>query len=99
MTGLVEPVTLTGDRWVALEPLGRQHVPEIEDSARRTGVHRETTLLMLRHAFETWVVSRSSSARISSTPKAVRRSNVSVAHSTASCAVTNCCLTAPAATP
>ena len=29
MTGFVEPVTLTGERWVALEPLAREHIPEI----------------------------------------------------------------------
>ena len=29
MTGFVEPVTLTGQRWVSLEPLTRDHVPEI----------------------------------------------------------------------
>lgn len=29
MTGFVEPVTLTGSRWVALEPLTRDHIPEI----------------------------------------------------------------------
>jgi RimJ/RimL family protein N-acetyltransferase len=29
MTGFIDPVTLTGDRWVALEPLTREHIPEI----------------------------------------------------------------------
>ena len=29
MTGFIEPVTLTGQRWVMLEPLTRDHVPEI----------------------------------------------------------------------
>ena len=29
MTGFVEPVTLTGQRWVSLEPLAREHVSEI----------------------------------------------------------------------
>ena len=29
MSGFVEPVTLTGERWVSLEPLSREHVPEI----------------------------------------------------------------------
>lgn len=29
MKGFVEPVTLTGCRWVTLEPLTREHVPEI----------------------------------------------------------------------
>lgn len=30
VSGFVEPVSLTGQRWVNLEPLGREHVPEIE---------------------------------------------------------------------
>ncbi|MEC9322768.1 MAG: GNAT family N-acetyltransferase [Actinomycetota bacterium] len=30
MTMLVEPVTLIGQRWVSLEPLGREHLPEID---------------------------------------------------------------------
>lgn len=29
MSGFVEPVSLTGSRWVTLEPLTREHVPEI----------------------------------------------------------------------
>jgi N-acetyltransferase len=29
VNGLVEPVSLTGQRWVALEPLSREHIPEI----------------------------------------------------------------------
>jgi RimJ/RimL family protein N-acetyltransferase len=33
MSGFVEPVTLTGDRWVALEPLTREHIPEIAVAA------------------------------------------------------------------
>ena len=33
MNGFVEPVTLTGDRWVALEPLTREHIPEIAAAA------------------------------------------------------------------
>jgi RimJ/RimL family protein N-acetyltransferase len=33
MNGFVEPVTLTGRRWVALEPLARAHIPEIVDVA------------------------------------------------------------------
>ncbi len=33
MTGFVEPVTLTGERWVALEPLTRDHIPEIAEAA------------------------------------------------------------------
>jgi N-acetyltransferase len=33
MTGFVAPVTLTGQRWVTLEPLAREHIPEIADVA------------------------------------------------------------------
>jgi RimJ/RimL family protein N-acetyltransferase len=32
MTGFVEPVVLTGQRWVKLEPLRSDHVPEIADA-------------------------------------------------------------------
>jgi RimJ/RimL family protein N-acetyltransferase len=31
MNGFVEPVSLTGQRWVTLEPLTRQHLPEIAE--------------------------------------------------------------------
>ncbi|MCH9733299.1 MAG: GNAT family N-acetyltransferase [Actinomycetia bacterium] len=30
MSGFVDPVTLVGDQWVSLEPLTREHLPEIE---------------------------------------------------------------------
>lgn len=33
MSGFVQPVTLTGDRWVKLEPLTRDHVPDISAAA------------------------------------------------------------------
>ncbi|AEV73639.1 acetyltransferase, ribosomal protein N-acetylase [Mycolicibacterium rhodesiae NBB3] len=33
MSGFVEPVSLTGERWVTLEPLSREHVPEISAAA------------------------------------------------------------------
>jgi N-acetyltransferase len=33
MSGFVEPVTLVGQRWVALEPLVREHIPEIAVAA------------------------------------------------------------------
>jgi N-acetyltransferase len=33
MSGFVEPVTLTGQRWVTLEPLTREHIPEITAAA------------------------------------------------------------------
>lgn len=31
--GFVEPVALTGQRWVSLEPLSEDHVPEIAEAA------------------------------------------------------------------
>ena len=33
VSGFVEPVLLTGERWVTLEPLTREHLPEIEAAA------------------------------------------------------------------
>ena len=33
VSGFVEPVSLVGDRWVTLEPLTREHLPEIEAAA------------------------------------------------------------------
>jgi N-acetyltransferase len=33
MSGFVEPVRLTGERWVSLEPLAREHLPEITEAA------------------------------------------------------------------
>jgi RimJ/RimL family protein N-acetyltransferase len=33
MSGFVEPVSLTGQRWVVLEPLARAHIPEIAEAA------------------------------------------------------------------
>jgi RimJ/RimL family protein N-acetyltransferase len=33
MTGFVEPVALVGGQWVSLEPLTREHLPEIEAAA------------------------------------------------------------------
>jgi RimJ/RimL family protein N-acetyltransferase len=33
MTGFVEPVVLTGQRWVTLEPLRVEHVPEIAEAS------------------------------------------------------------------
>jgi len=33
VSGFVEPVSLTGERWVTLEPLTRQHLPEIAEAA------------------------------------------------------------------
>jgi N-acetyltransferase len=33
MSGFVEPVLLTGERWVTLEPLAREHLPELAAAA------------------------------------------------------------------
>ena len=33
MSGFIEPVTLTGGRWVKLEPLSSEHVPEVKAAA------------------------------------------------------------------
>lgn len=33
MSGFVEPVALTGQRWVTLEPLTREHLPEVAEAA------------------------------------------------------------------
>jgi RimJ/RimL family protein N-acetyltransferase len=33
MSGFVDPVLLTGERWVTLEPLAREHLPEIAAAA------------------------------------------------------------------
>jgi RimJ/RimL family protein N-acetyltransferase len=33
MTGFIEPVRLAGERWVTLEPLTREHIPEIAAAA------------------------------------------------------------------
>ena len=33
MSGFVEPVKLTGQRWVTLEPIAREHIPEIAEAA------------------------------------------------------------------
>jgi RimJ/RimL family protein N-acetyltransferase len=33
MSGFVDPVSLTGERWVTLEPLAREHLPEIAAAA------------------------------------------------------------------
>jgi N-acetyltransferase len=42
VTGFVEPVTLTGQRWVSLEPLAREHVSEIAAAASDGDVGRFT---------------------------------------------------------
>ena len=33
VSGFIQPVTLTGERWVTLEPLNRDHVPEIASAS------------------------------------------------------------------
>ena len=40
MTGFVEPVTLSGERWVSLEPLAHKHVPEISAASADGDVGR-----------------------------------------------------------
>ena len=56
MSGFVEPVTLTGERWVALEPLSREHVPEIAAAATDGELGRLWfTAAPAAEAVETWV--------------------------------------------
>ena len=64
MSGFVEPVTLTGERWVTLEPLAREHVPEIADG----GADGELGSLWFTHApkaeaAEQWVDMRLASQK------------------------------------
>jgi len=59
MSGFVVPVTLTGERWVVLEPLGREHIPQIAEAA----VDGELGRLWFTHApkaqaVEQWVDTR-----------------------------------------
>ncbi|KKW66639.1 GNAT family N-acetyltransferase [Mycolicibacterium elephantis] len=59
MTGFVEPVTLRGPRWVTLEPLGREHVPEIAAAAADGELGRLWfTAAPAPAAVEQWVDSR-----------------------------------------
>ncbi|HEX2286269.1 MAG TPA: GNAT family N-acetyltransferase, partial [Mycobacterium sp.] len=64
MTGFVEPVTLTGQRWVALEPLGREHIPEIEAAAADGELGTLWfTAAPAAHAVEEWVDRRLASQK------------------------------------
>lgn len=59
MTGFVPPVSLTGRRWVTLEPLGREHIPEIADAAADGELGRLWfTHAPKAHAVEQWVDAR-----------------------------------------
>jgi N-acetyltransferase len=59
MRGFVEPVTLTGERWVALEPLSRDHIPEIATAAADGELGRLWfTAAPAPEAVETWVDAR-----------------------------------------
>ncbi|MGY4870642.1 GNAT family N-acetyltransferase [Mycolicibacterium elephantis] len=59
MTGFVEPVTLSGQRWVKLEPLGREHIPEITAAAADGELGRLWfTAAPAPAAVEQWVDSR-----------------------------------------
>ena len=59
MTGFVEPVTLRGPRWVKLEPLGREHIPEITAAAADGELGRLWfTAAPAPAAVEQWVDSR-----------------------------------------
>jgi N-acetyltransferase len=64
MSGFVEPVSLTGQRWVTLEPLAREHLPEIAKAA----ADGELGGLWFTHApkaeaAETWVDTRLASQK------------------------------------
>jgi N-acetyltransferase len=59
MSGFVEPITLTGERWVALEPLSRDHIPEIATAAADGELGRLWfTAAPAPEAVETWVDTR-----------------------------------------
>ncbi|MCV7220981.1 GNAT family N-acetyltransferase [Mycolicibacterium elephantis] len=59
MTGFVEAVTLRGQRWVTLEPLGREHIPEITAAAAGGELGRLWfTATPAPEAVEQWVDSR-----------------------------------------
>ena len=56
MSGFVDPVTLTGQRWVTLEPLAREHIPELTEAARDGELGRLWfTLAPKAEAVEQWV--------------------------------------------
>jgi RimJ/RimL family protein N-acetyltransferase len=59
MSGFVVPVSLTGQRWVTLEPLAREHIPEIADVAADGELGRLWfTLAPKAEAVEQWVDAR-----------------------------------------
>lgn len=59
MSGFVEPVSLTGDRWVKLEPLSREHLPEIHAAAADGELGRLWfTAAPAPEAVEQWVDAR-----------------------------------------
>ena len=59
MSGFVEPVSLTGERWVALEPLSREHIPEITSAAADGELGRLWfTAAPASDAVEQWVDTR-----------------------------------------
>jgi N-acetyltransferase len=59
MSGYVEPVTLTGDRWVVLEPLTHEHIPEIAVVAADGELGRLWfTAAPAHEAVEKWVDTR-----------------------------------------
>lgn len=59
MTGFAEPVTLSGQRWVKLEPLTREHIPEIAAAAADGELGRLWfTAAPAPEAVEQWVDNR-----------------------------------------
>jgi RimJ/RimL family protein N-acetyltransferase len=59
MSGFVEPVSLTGEQWVALEPLSREHIPEITSAAADGELGRLWfTAAPASDAVEQWVDTR-----------------------------------------
>lgn len=59
MSGFVEPVTLTGERYVALEPLSREHIPEVAAAAADGELGRLWfTAAPAAEAVEKWVDAR-----------------------------------------
>jgi len=59
MSGFVEPVSLAGERWVALEPLSHEHVPEIAAAAADGELGRLWfTAAPALEAVEQWVDTR-----------------------------------------
>ena len=64
MSGFVEPVKLTGQRWVTLEPLAREHIPEIAEAAADGELGRLWfTHAPKPHTVEQWVDMRLASQK------------------------------------